>query len=171
MNEFFFQLESEQHLYVDSDGTAADFEVKCFELFGKYTHEFENEKIMWDHIHSVSDFFVSLPVIEDFKLLWNFIKPLNPTVLTGAPKINFERAKDQKIIWWKNHFDWENVIVCLAKEKPLYMKSTNDILIDDKSYACKRWAKAGGNAILYRKSVQTMDDLINKKYFQLKIPK
>ena len=160
-----------KNIAVDSDGCAAHFDLRCYELWGKIPEHFESDETMWDHIHSVPDFFDTLPVMEEFLPLWEYLKPFNPTVITGAPVLNFERSKEQKLAWWKRHFDWDNVIVCLAKDKFLHMKQPGDILIDDRSHGCKRWTKAGGNAILYKNSAQTIADIESENYFQLKIAK
>ena len=152
---------------VDSDGCAAGFDEKFIELFGSHPKTIPDDKL-WDMIHSVPDFFISLPVLSDFHALWAVIQPLNPTVITGIPRDNIEHCAAQKRAWWKLHFNHDNVITCLSKHKPDHMQEPGDILIDDMVKNCKRWVKAGGNAILYRTAAQAIADLHSQTFFQIR---
>jgi hypothetical protein len=90
-----------------------------------------------------------MPLKPGARELWDAVKHVNPTVLTGCPKSDYDRAAVAKIAWWKEHFNHDAVITCLSRDKALHIKAEGDWLVDDMSKNCKRWAAAKGNALRY----------------------
>jgi len=137
-------------IYCDMDGVLCDFKGRFEHFTGLEPEEYKDKyskNMFWDLI----DKKVGLKYWSDMswtpmgKLLWNYIKPYNPELLTspsfddnsrlgkllwvkknlkGSPKVNFKRAKE------KHHFANEN-----------------SILIDDRLDTIGRWKNAGGIGI------------------------
>lgn len=137
------------HLFVDSDGVFADFDQHIFDLFGQYPKDM-NDDVMWAKANASDTFWSHMPLKPGAIELWEAIKHVEPTVLTGCPKGDYERASESKVAWWANgHFAHQKVITCLSKDKALHMKKPGDWLVDDMSKNTKRWEKAGGRAYRY----------------------
>lgn len=136
------------HLFLDSDGVFADFDEHIFQLFGQYPNQMPDSE-MWARANSHPAFWSDMPLKPGAIKLWNAVVHVNPTILTGCPKSDYDRAADAKRKWWKKHFDHEAVITCLSRDKPIHIRNEGDWLVDDMSKNCKRWATAGGKAIRY----------------------
>lgn len=140
---------SKPHLFVDSDGVFADFDQHIIDLFGSHPDAM-NDDHMWAQANAREDFWDSMPVKAGGIELWEAIKHVEPTVLTGCPKGDYDRAAEKKVSWWANgHFAHKKVITCLSRNKALHMRRPGDILVDDMSRNCKRWEAAGGRAYRY----------------------
>ena len=149
------------NLFLDCDGVFSDFDKNVINLFGKHPRELTTEKL-WELVNNESDFWPSIQKMEDADRLWEFMKPFNPTVITGCPKDNFEQAAAHKRVWIKKHFGQDvEIITCLSKDKQTHMKAKNDILVDDFMSNIKRWRKAGGIGVLHRNVDQTIFEFIN----------
>jgi hypothetical protein len=147
-------------LFVDSDGVFAHFERNVEDMFGYHPDDMDDDH-MWELITQHKDvFWPKMPLMEDAERLWEFVRPLNPTVLTGCNKSHFDEAAAFKREWWaKPPFNYTNVITCLAKEKPLHMVNKGDWLLDDFVANTKRWEKAGGVGILHADVESTIEKL------------
>lgn len=148
--------------YIDSDGVAADFNKQLLRMFGVTPHEISDPE-MWRLIHSDFRFWSEMPLLPDARRLWDEIKHLNPIVLTGCNKGNYEAIAAEKKRWWKHHFDHDHVITCLSKDKALHLRNPGDILVDDMTKNIKRWEKAGGVGIVHKDADQTLKRLREMK--------
>lgn len=146
------------HLFVDSDGVFADFDQHIFNLFGKFPREM-SDQVMWEMASAHPEFWSHMPLKHGAQELWEFVKPYNPTVLTGCPKSDFDRAVEHKKAWWRHHFDHDNVITCLSRDKGMHIKNPGDILVDDMIKNIKRWEKAGGKGVWYKNHHQAVEIL------------
>ncbi len=143
-------------IYCDLDGVLAAFDAGVKQLTGRYPHEL-NKKDMWEAIYSIPNFFESLPWIPEGKTLWNYIKPLNPIILTGLPASS--NGEQQKRIWCAAHLGNNvPVIVCKSKDKQQYAQP-NAVLIDDRNDNIMQWKAAGGIGILHRTLPKTLVQL------------
>lgn len=146
-------------LYVDLDGVLCDFEKRVHEIFGKSPKEIP-PKVLWRKLSSIENFYAELDWMPDGKELWNSVKHLNPTILTGIPLGNW--APKQKRSWcYRNLGSTVSVITCFAKEKQMY-SGKNKILIDDTSRNIDQWNAMGGIGILHVNSKSSISQL---KYF------
>lgn len=134
-------------IFIDCDGVLADFDKHLQNIFGDVRKPFPE---IWQDIVLIDNFWQDIPLIQGGRELWDFLKPYNPTVITGCPPDDFDRAADHKRKWLKTNFNTENVITCLSKEKQLHMENPGDLLIDDFKTNIRRWEKAGGITILHR---------------------
>ncbi len=146
-------------LFLDCDGVLADFDRLATKIFGMYPRKFEvmhGTSKFWSILKKYDNFYYHLPLMPDAKLLFNSVKYLNPTILTGCPRGNW--AEEQKIKWAEKYFPGTPIITCKSKDKVNYM-SAGDIIIDDwPKYMCK-WKDAGGHFILCTSASQALNDL------------
>lgn len=145
-------------IFVDSDGVHYDFDGHILALFGKTPRELGDD-VMWPMVAAHPTFWLDMPIMEGAARLWGAVKHLKPTVLTGCPKTDYDRAAEHKRIAWKRDFDHEDVITCLSRNKPTHMVAPGDILIDDFMSNVRRWEKAGGRAIWHRSVDETLERL------------
>jgi hypothetical protein len=136
------------HLFVDSDGVFFDFDGHVKELFGGYPNQLGDAE-MWRLANAHPNFFKIMPLRPEARDFWEAIKHVNPTVLTGCPKGDYDRAAEHKREAWEEHFQHAQVITCLSRDKALHIKNEGDWLVDDMGKNCKRWGAAGGKAIRY----------------------
>lgn len=145
-------------LYLDSDGVVADFDTHVFNLFGQKPQGMNDDR-MWELINATPDFWPTMPIKAGGRELWAAVKHLNPIVLTGCPKSDYERSSAHKVEWWLTNWEHKDVITCLSRDKALHMEQPGDVLVDDMRKNLKRWEKAGGVGVLYRTADQAIADL------------
>lgn len=143
-------------LFVDLDGVLCDFEARVFEIFGRKPKEIPLKE-MWGRLARTENFYGELDWMPDGKALWNGVKDLEPTILTGIPMGGW--APKQKRSWCYRNLGWEvPVITCFAKEKQTYA-SVGDILIDDTARNIDAWRSVGGVGILHTSAEKSLAEL------------
>lgn len=149
-------------IFVDLDGVMADFDKTFPERFLK-DHVPMTKKEMWDHIHSVPDFFVNLPLmpgaLEMFdEIVYRYGKPF---ILTACPSSRYHNVAAQKREWVRNHLGGDIIVMPAhgSEGKPAFMHQKGDILIDDWGKNCLAWEAAGGVAIKHEKPNETLKQL------------
>jgi hypothetical protein len=149
-------------VYCDLDGVLVDFEGGFLRNFG-FAHDTVSESEMWRYITSHKRHWHDLPMMHDAEELWDFIKPLKPTILTGCPRSGYEAADQGKREWCANMLGADvPVITCLSKNKPQHMSSKPlNILIDDLEKNKKRWVEAGGVPVLHTSAAESIKELSN----------
>jgi hypothetical protein len=148
-------------IFLDSDGVLADFDRHVMEFSGGKTPRQLGNDALWELVNSISDFWLTMPLMPGANDLMEFSLPHNPIILTGCPRTGYDVASTQKPIKLGRYFPGVPVITCLSKEKPLHMKAPGDILVDDMVHNVKRWRNAGGTAILYKSADQAISELRN----------
>lgn len=149
-------------IYVDLDGVLVDMSKGVYELTGSTIDYFysTNPGAMWKRLAYTKDFFANLDWTSDGKELWNAIKHLNPTILTGVPWGNW--APRQKKEWCARELGGlVPVITGFSRNKANHCK-VGDILIDDKKATKALWEEAGGIYILHtstKDSIKQMKEL------------
>jgi hypothetical protein len=152
-------VETDTQLFTDSDGVYAHFDEQVERMFGLPPSKL-NDDHMWSMIYdNRKEFWTTMPLTPDALELWEFMRPFNPIVLSGCPKGHFDEASEWKKEWWLENFEWEHVITCPAKEKPLHIKNAGDVLADDFVVNVKRWQKAGGIGVLHKNVPDTIERL------------
>jgi hypothetical protein len=118
-------------LFLDADGVLADFDEGARRLFGMSSAEFEakhGKSEFWRRIAKARNFYGTLPEMPDARLLFDGVKDLKPTILTGLPMGKW--AAPQKVEWAAEHFPGVPIITCMARDKHKHMKP-GDVLVDD----------------------------------------
>ena len=147
------------HVFLDCDGVLADFDAYALEYFGKPPRQAEAElgtKEFWRMLEAKGDFYLSLPLMPDAMALYEAVKHLSPTILTGCPRGTW--AQGQKVEWAAKHFPGVPIITCRSADKRDYARP-GDVLIDDWPQHRHRWIEMGGVFITHmdaRSSVEAL---------------
>ena len=135
------------HLFLDCDGVLADFEAGATALLGMPAKDFQDahgKSEFWRRLARAPDFYGSLPLMPDARLLVEAVAHLNPTILTGLPIGKW--AAPQKMRWAAEHFPGVPIITTMARDKFRHMTGA-DILVDDRADHRAAWEEAGGTFI------------------------
>lgn len=147
------------HLFLDADGVLADFDAGVRALLGMGSHEFEHrhgKREFWRRIAKAPDFYSTLPEMPDARLLFDAVKHLNPTILTGLPLGNW--AAPQKVRWAAEHFPGTKIITCMARDKYRHM-TKGDVLVDDRADHREKWKDAGGTFVHHKNARASLEQL------------
>ena len=140
-------------LFLDLDGVLADFDRGVIGLTGRHPRE-QTVREMWRQVARAPDFFAALAFTRDGRRLWEFCRPLNPTILTGLPRGGW--AAPQKRRWVAEMLGAEvPIITCMSREKARYT-APGHVLVDDRDTAREPWEKAGGVFIHHRDAGHTI---------------
>jgi 5'(3')-deoxyribonucleotidase len=134
---------SEPRLFLDADGVLADFDEGARRLLGMYPRAFEKKHgraAFWKRLASATNFYGALPEMPDARLLFERVKHLKPTILTGLPLGNW--AASQKVEWAAEHFPGVPIITCMARDKHKHMRP-GDVLVDDRENHRAAYEAAG----------------------------
>lgn len=146
-------------IFLDCDGVLADFDTAARDILGMCPRRFEDKygsASFWGALESHGSFYHDLPLMSDARELYEGVKHLNPTILTGAPRGGW--ADRQKHKWAAKHFPGVPVIVCRSAEKSLYMEP-GDIIIDDWPQYRQIWLDKGGVWINHTSAEQSLAEL------------
>lgn len=131
-------------LFLDCDGVLADFDAGSVELLGMTPAEFEQrfgKGEFWRRLARHRNFYGELPEMEDAQELFQAVKHLKPTILTGLPLGKW--AAPQKERWAAEHFPGVPIITTMARQKHLHMEP-GDVLVDDRENHRHLWESADG---------------------------
>ena len=144
-------------LFLDADGVLADFDAGARDLLGGMTpRQFEarySKREFWRWLANHPDFYATLPLMADARLLFDAVEHLKPTILTGLPLGNW--AAPQKVRWAAEHFPGTPIITCMARDKYRYMEP-GDVLVDDREDHRSKWEDAGGIFIHHRSARESL---------------
>lgn len=144
-------------LYVDMDGVLADFGARYAELFGHVPNHVDTD---WVKVREVPDFYENLPTMPDFDLLWSFVKPFRPVLLTGIPR-TVKDAGAQKRKWAEKHLGIETPVICCPPSEKYKVCVRGDVLIDDYEKYKNLWINMGGTWITHTSAISTVLALSN----------
>ena len=120
------------HLFLDCDGVLADFDAGARDLLGMAPKAFEarhGRGEFWKRLAQHGNFYGELEEMPDAQQLFQAVKHLKPTILTGLPLGNW--AAPQKRKWAAEHFPGVPIITCMARDKHRHMQP-GDVLVDDR---------------------------------------
>ena len=133
------------HVFLDCDGVLADFDAYAMDYFGGIPPRLAEKEMgsaeFWRRLEAKGDFYRNMPVMDDAYELFDGLKHLHPTILTGCPRGNWAEA--QKIAWAEEHFPGVPIITCRSADKRLHA-NPGDVLIDDWNQHRARWIEHGG---------------------------
>ncbi len=153
-------------LFLDCDGVLADFDALAREIFGESPSDAEarlKAKGFWREIRHYRQpgtgygFFRALPLMPDAMVLFDAVRHLNPTILTGCPFGDW--APGQKLDWAAEKFPGTQMITCMAREKITHLEKPGDILVDDKTKFQAIWEEGGGTFVHHTDAVSTIAKL------------
>lgn len=152
-------------IYQDLDGCLADFDKRVTALFNGQHPKRDlglKDGQMWKRIIRDDGFFEKLEWIEGAKAVWEYIRPTNPTILTGLPIGGKTWADPQKRSWVARELGPDiHVITCMSREKRLYAQPGH-LLLDDRLQMVEEWREDGGDAILWQNPQQVMEELLSR---------
>jgi len=156
----FLREQLEHNIYVDMDGVLTDFDKAAIDTVGDTPDAFierVSKHQFWKHIDNAGvGFWENMEWMVDGKVLWNFVSPFDPTILT-SPSMKKE-SEVGKTKWIKRNLKTPPVI--FSRDKSREVKNGKfDILIDDRQDKIQKWEAAGGTGILHRNADDTIKQL------------
>lgn len=147
-------------LFLDLDGVLADFDAHFPATFG-LDHRGLADDAMWERINAHPRYFLDMPACPGALDFWRSVRDLDPIVLTSCPRTNYAHVARQERLWVREHLSGEILVLPVlgGHNKPLFMHSLGDILIDDFAKNIEAWEKAGGFGILHRDFPSTIKAL------------
>ena len=130
-------------LFLDCDGVLADFDLAARQLLGMTPKQYiatHGRGAFWSKLAKAKNFYGSLPEMPDARRLFDTVKHLEPTILTGLPLGKW--AAPQKVDWAAEHFPGVPIITCMARDKHKHMRS-GDVLVDDRENHRRSYEEAG----------------------------
>lgn len=160
IDNFLLEITTYQ-IYCDMDGVLVDFAKKAKETLGMPIEQFDEKygtSKTWAILSKQGILFWSdMDWKPDGKLLWQFILPYKPIILSKPIRSN--ACKIGKKIWIHKHLG-KDVPYILEPEKEKYADKTS-ILIDDDIKNAYPWKNAGGISILHKNTKETIGKLKN----------
>lgn len=156
--------ELETKLFVDLDGVLADLDRYVREEFGaKLGVSKDKDNLIWGEINARREqgipVFSILEMMPDAQVLWDFVKPYHPNILTATGR-NYKSGKAEKRAWVQQHLRGYDQIITVPKSMDkAKFAAPNHILIDDRMQSIGPWRKAGGIGILHKSAIDTIKQL------------
>ena len=161
-------MAKQPHLFLDCDGVLADFDAGVKDLLGMDAGRFEarhGRGEFWKRLARHGNIYGDLEEMPDAQLLFQAVKHLKPTILTGLPLGKW--AAPQKERWAAKHFPGVPIITTMARQKHLHM-DPGDVLVDDRENHRKLWEDAGG-IFIHHKSAELSLRALAKVYPSVKV--
>ena len=152
-------MAKEPRLFLDADGVLADFDRGAFELLGMKPKAFidrHGRGTFWKRLAKAKNFYGALPEMPDARILFDAVKHLKPTILTGLPLGKW--AAPQKERWAAQHFPGVPIITTMARQKHEHMEP-GDVLVDDRENHRHLWENAGGVFVHHQNAADTLRQL------------
>lgn len=159
------KVKPKYQIYCDMDGVLSDFRGRFEHFSGMYPQEYQDrysKKLFWNLIDNEVGlvFWSKMDWTPAGKMLWNFIKPYNPQLLTSPSSADQSRLG--KNLWVKENLNPPpKVNFRQAKSKHDYANE-NSILIDDREDTIERWRNAGGIGIHHPENTSNIAPTINQ---------
>jgi deoxypyrimidine-specific 5' nucleotidase type C protein (NT5C) len=156
-------------LFLDADGVLADFDEGARRLLGMDLRKFEAKHgrgAFWKRLANAKNFYGTLPEMADARLLFDGVKHLDPTILTGLPLGRW--AAPQKVEWSAAHFPGVPIITCMARDKHKHMKP-GDVLVDDRENHRAAYEAAGVLFVHHKSAAESLRQLA-KTFPSVKAP-
>ncbi len=147
------------HIYLDCDGVLADFDAGARQVLGMTVGEHERRfgrNGFWKALAAAPAFFEHLDLTPDAGQLFDAVRHLSPTILTGLPR--GEWAAQQKRRWAARHFPGVPIITTRAALKREHCHP-GDALVDDWLRHRGLWEAEGGVFVHHRSAAQSIAEL------------
>jgi 5'(3')-deoxyribonucleotidase len=146
-------------LFLDADGVLADFDLRARQLLGMGPKDYisrHGRDAFWKRLAKAKSFYGTLPEMPDARLLFDAVRHLEPTILTGVPLGRW--AVPQKIEWAAEHFPGVPIITCMAADKHKHMHQ-GDVLVDDREKHREAYEAAGVVFVRHRNAEDSLRQL------------
>jgi 5'(3')-deoxyribonucleotidase len=146
-------------LFLDADGVLADFDHGVRQLLGMRPKEFiakHGRGTFWKRLANAKNFYGALPEMADARRLFEAVKHLEPTILTGLPLGRW--AAPQKVEWAAEHFPGVPIITCMARDKHKHMHP-GDVLVDDREKHRADYEAAGVVFVHHKNAEESLRQL------------
>jgi 5'(3')-deoxyribonucleotidase len=156
-------------LFLDADGVLANFDQGVRKLLGMKPKEFiarHGRGTFWKRLAKAENFYGALPEMPDARPLFDAVKHLEPTILTGLPIGAW--AAPQKVEWAAEHFPGVPIITCMARDKHKHMHP-GDVLVDDREKHREAY-EAAGVVFVHHKSAEDSLKQLAKIFPSVKAP-
>jgi len=160
---------AEPRLFLDADGVLANFDEGAKRLLGMSVRQFETKHgrgAFWKRLATAQNFYGSLPEMPDARVLFDAVKHLKPTILTGLPLGKW--AAPQKVEWAAKHFPGVPIITCMARDKHKHMHD-GDVLVDDRENHRAAY-EAAGVVFVHHKNADDSLRQLAKIYPSVRVP-
>jgi 5'(3')-deoxyribonucleotidase len=150
---------AQPRLFLDADGVLADFDAGARRLLGMRPKEFiakHGRGAFWKRLANAKNFYGTLAEMPDARKLFEAVKHLEPTILTGLPLGRW--AAPQKIEWAAEHFPGVPIITCMARDKHKHMHP-GDVLVDDREQHRAAYEQAGVVFVHHRNAEESLRQL------------
>ena len=150
---------AEPRLFLDADGVLADFDQGAKRLLGMSPKQYiakHGRGAFWKRLANANNFYGTLPQMPDAQILFDAVKHLKPTILTGLPLGNW--APPQKVEWAAEHFPGVPIITCMARDKHKHMHP-GDVLVDDREKHRAEYEAAGVIFVHHRNAEDSLRQL------------
>ena len=150
-------------LFLDADGVLADFDRGAKDLLGMSAKHFiarHGRGEFWKRLARANNFYISLAEMPDARRLFDAVKHIEPTILTGLPLGSW--AAPQKVEWAAEHFPGVPIITCLARDKHRHMHP-GDVLVDDREKHRQAY-EAAGVVFVHHKNTEDSVRQLSKIY-------
>ena len=147
-------------LFLDADGVLADFDEGVRRLLGMTARQYEAKHgrgAFWKRLAQAQNFYGTLPEMHDARLLFDGVRHLEPTILTGLPVGGW--AAPQKIEWTAEHFPGVPIVTCMARDKHKHMRP-GDVLVDDRENHRALYEEAGIVFIHHKGARESLRQLV-----------
>ncbi|GAA3892455.1 hypothetical protein GCM10022276_09560 [Sphingomonas limnosediminicola] len=151
----------EPRLFLDLDGVLADFDEGARRLLGMSLRAYEAKHgggSFWKRLASAKNFYGALGEMPDAQILFDGVKHLKPTILTGLPIGRW--AAPQKIEWAAEHFPGVPIITCMARDKHKHMHP-GDVLVDDRENHRATYEATGVTFVHHQNAEDSLRQLAN----------
>lgn len=151
---------AQPRLFLDADGVLADFDLGARKLLGMKPKEFiakHGRGTFWKRLAHAKNFYGTLPEMPDARLLFDAVKHLEPTILTGLPLGRW--AAPQKVEWAAGHFPGVPIITCMAADKHKHMHP-GDVLVDDREKHRETFEAAGIVFVHHKSAEESLRQLV-----------
>ena len=146
-------------LFLDADGVLADFDEGARRLLGTAPRAFEAKHgrgAFWKRLANADNFYGALPKMPDADRLFDAVRHLKPTILTGLPLGRW--AAPQKVAWAAEHFPGVPIITCMARDKHKHM-APGYVLVDDRENHRAAYEAHGVVFVHHRNALDSLDQL------------
>ena len=121
-----------------------------------------NKEEKWEALKRVPKFWANLKPMPDGLMLWKFIKPYAPIILS-TPSKRMPTCKSEKLEWIRKHLGNVKEIYLVPREQKQNYAVTVDgkpnLLIDDYVKNIDQWVNNGGIGIRHINTMKTISEL------------